>query len=88
MERIDSSTKMPKRKATHPPVAKLKDDGLRYAKKPAGSAYASSNTYNGKATRSCFMCGKHKPRDEGEHKKMFGTSQFVCFGCRPKKESL
>lgn len=61
----------------------ISNDGLRYKQRAAGSPFGSHSNSN--AVRSCFLCGSHKPMNEGCTRKMAGRHQFVCFGCKPAK---
>lgn len=65
--------------------SKIKPDGLRYKDKSRGSPFHTSAVGG---TKSCFLCGGHKPIAAGHIKMMCGTRQFVCFGCRPPKVSV
>ena len=62
------------------PVTKsqIMDDGLRYKAKVAGSPFGESARYAHNATMSCFLCGKHRPRDQLMTRKLLGRAQTVC----------
>jgi len=53
------------------------EDGLRYKSKVGGSPFAG-NSHLGNATKSCFLCGKHRPQKEMMTRKLIGKSQAVC----------
>lgn len=52
-------------------------DGLRYKAKVGGSPFFAPNCA-GNATKSCFLCGKHKQRKDLKMRKLIGRSQSVC----------
>lgn len=56
---------------------KILEDGLRYKSKVGGSPFMTASS-PGAATMSCFLCGKHKPRNELKSRKFIGKSQAVC----------
>lgn len=57
----------------------IKDDGLRYKAKVAGSPFGGTNQYTAAtSTMSCFLCGKHKPRSLLKTRKLLGKAQSVC----------
>ena len=62
----------------------IKEDGLRYKSKVAGSPFSGRTFAMG--TMSCFKCGVHKPRATGSFKKLLGQTMFVCGDCKPVKE--
>ena len=53
------------------------DDGLRYKSKVGGSPF-KDNSYLGNATKSCFLCGKHRPQNQMMTRKLVGKAQAVC----------
>jgi hypothetical protein len=53
------------------------DDGLRYKAKVSGSPF-KSGAYSGISTMSCFLCGKHRLRNQLGTRKLLGKSQAVC----------
>lgn len=59
--------------ATRPQVERIREDGLRYAKKKSGSGFGLY-----KNTRSCFVCSKHHPQSEGVTVGLMGKSEFFC----------
>jgi hypothetical protein len=61
------------------PAAKTKilQDGLRYESKVSGSPFTAAFSF-GAATMSCFLCGKHRPRNALGTRKLMGKSQAVC----------
>ncbi|MDE2418025.1 MAG: hypothetical protein KGN32_09485 [Burkholderiales bacterium] len=60
-----------------PSKTAILEDGLRYKSKVGGSPFATASD-PGKATMSCFLCGKHRPRSEMMTRKLVGKSQAVC----------
>ncbi len=60
-----------------PSKTSILDDGLRYKNKVGGSPFVTTS-HPGKATMSCFLCGKHRPRSEMITRKLVGKSQAVC----------
>jgi hypothetical protein len=52
-------------------------DGLRYKSKASGSPFGATSSF-GAATKSCFLCGKHRARSQMGTKKVAGKSQTVC----------
>lgn len=63
------------------PTSKVNECGLRYEFKKPGSLFGPMQI--APTTMSCYLCGKHKPREEGTFKKILGRSTFVCIGCKP-----
>jgi hypothetical protein len=61
------------------PVSKttVLDDGLRYKSKVSGSPFGGSS-FSGNASKSCFLCGKHRPQSEMMTRKLIGKAQAVC----------
>lgn len=63
---------------TKPPSkTKILEDGLRYKSKVGGSPFMTASS-TGPSTMSCFLCGKHRPRNELKSRKLIGKSQTVC----------
>jgi hypothetical protein len=62
------------------PVTKsqIVKDGLRYKAKAAGSPFGETNQYAHTATMSCFLCCKHRPRNQLMTRKLLGKAQNVC----------
>jgi hypothetical protein len=59
--------------------------GLRYRSKTPGSPFASAGVFSA-ATMSCFLCGKHRPRQALKSRKILGKTQFVCVpSCKDAK---
>jgi len=58
------------------------ESGLRYKSKPGGSPFGTA-TANG--SMSCFLCGVHKPRNQGQFRNVAGKSVLFCFECKPPK---
>ena len=59
----------------------MKEDGLRYASKKAGSLFGESGTGSfSAATMSCFLCGGHRAMSTMGSKKILGKSRRVCGG--------
>lgn len=52
-------------------------DGLRYRSKTPGSPFAPTGAF-APSTMSCFLCGKHRPRQWLKTRKLLGKSQCVC----------
>lgn len=52
-------------------------DGLRYTSKTPGSPFASLNSVS-LNTMSCFLCGRHQPRNTLKSRKLAGKSHLVC----------
>ena len=52
-------------------------DGLRYKSKASGSPFAAAASFGG-ATMSCFLCGKHRPRQLLKTRNLIGKAQSVC----------
>ena len=52
-------------------------DGLRYKTKVGGSPF-KHDSFIGNATMSCFLCGKHRPRQDLKTRKLIGKAQTVC----------
>lgn len=64
----------------------ISPDGLRFTAREGGSPYNGGISQgNTKWQRSCFLCGAHKPTEQGSYRSMAGKQTFVCFGCRPPK---
>ena len=60
-----------------PSKSAIVEDGLRYKSKVGGSPFATPS-HPGLSTMSCFLCGKHRPRNELMTRKLIGKSQTVC----------
>ncbi len=52
-------------------------DGLRYKTKIGGSPF-KVDSLGGAATMSCFLCGKHRPRQLLKTRNLIGKAQSVC----------
>jgi len=48
----------------------INSDGLRYKSRPTGSPFGP--TGHAGAIMSCFKCGKHKPRTQGDGPQVLG----------------
>ncbi|WP_046115507.1 hypothetical protein [Aquincola tertiaricarbonis] len=60
----------------------IRDDGLRYKAKPAGSRFPGATGLT-TGTMSCFRCGVHRPIADLEFKPVLGIKRRVCrAGCR------
>jgi hypothetical protein len=58
-------------------ATKTKEDGLHFKAKVAGSPFGTStNSYN--PSKSCFLCGKHRPQTELTMRKLVGKYHAVC----------
>ena len=60
-----------------PTKDKVLTDGLRYKTKVGGSPF-KVDPYIGATTMSCFLCGKHRPRQDLKTRKFIGKSHAVC----------
>lgn len=60
-----------------PATTTINSSGLTYKNKAAGSPFIKTASMAG-ATMSCFLCGKHRPRDHLKKRNLFGKSQSVC----------
>jgi hypothetical protein len=58
----------------------ISEDGKRYAKKPAGSAFGSANPYSAVSIKSCIKCGKHRDVRLMEGVKIAGRHYLKCIG--------
>jgi hypothetical protein len=56
---------------------KIQADGLRYKVKEGGSPFASAGDFQA-GTMSCFLCGKHRPRNTLKTRRLLGKAQHVC----------
>lgn len=56
---------------------KIQADGLRYKSKEGGSPFASAGDFQA-GTMSCFLCGKHRPRNTLKTRRLLGKAQHVC----------
>ena len=56
---------------------KIQADGLRYKAKEGGSPFASAGDFQA-GTMSCFLCGKHRPRNTLKTRRLLGKAQHVC----------
>ena len=54
----------------------INHDGLRYAKKAAGSMYGQS----GGQMMSCIRCGRHRPRSLLKPTRLAGAIHYRCGG--------
>ena len=72
-----------------PPVkSTIVSDGLRYKSKVGGSPFRV-DPYIGAATMSCFLCGKHRSRQDLKTRKFIGKSHSVCApSCKELDEAL
>ena len=59
-------------------TSQIVKDGLRYKAKVSGSPFGETNQYAHTATMSCFLCGKHRPRNQLMTRKLLGKAQNVC----------
>lgn len=55
----------------------LNDDGLRYRTKVAGSPFGRAGPHV-TASKSCYLCGKHRPVAALQYRRLLGKSQAVC----------
>ncbi|HZE92425.1 MAG TPA: hypothetical protein VE029_12070 [Rhizobacter sp.] len=56
---------------------KIQADGLRYKTKAGGSPFAAAGDFQA-GTMSCFLCGKHRPRNTLKTRRLLGKAQHVC----------
>jgi hypothetical protein len=54
-------------------ITKQSPDGLRFAQKVSGSPYGSMGN-----SRSCFLCGKHRPPGQLMSKRVLGRVERFC----------
>ncbi|MEO8297884.1 MAG: hypothetical protein ABI574_08760 [Burkholderiales bacterium] len=59
------------------PKTTIDPDGLRYRSKAPGSPFTATGAF-APSTMSCFLCGKHRPRQSLKTRKLLGKAQFVC----------
>lgn len=70
---------------TPPVVDQVREGGLRYKSKKAGSSFAPAGGGSGfsGASMSCFKCGNHRPMFSLVNSKIMGINRRVCDGgCR------
>lgn len=66
---------------------KIQADGLRYKVKEGGSPFASAGDFQA-GTMSCFLCGKHRPRNTLKTRRLLGKAQHVCApSCKEAEEA-
>lgn len=66
-----------------PVKTRIQEDGLRYTSKVGGSPFLGNGH-----TRSCFKCGKHRPADQLQAKRVLGRTEMVCKpSCKELAES-
>ena len=56
---------------------KRTEDGLRFAAKAPGSPFKSTA-----ASRSCFLCGRHRQAADLKSKRVLGRTEMIWFNCR------
>jgi hypothetical protein len=59
------------------PKTTIQADGLRYKSKVGGSPFAAAGDFQA-GTMSCFLCGKHRPRNTLKTRRLLGKAQHVC----------
>jgi hypothetical protein len=59
------------------PQDKIDANGLRYRNKTPGSPFAAQGAF-ASGTMSCFLCGKHRPRNMLKSRRLLGRNEAVC----------
>ena len=73
-----------------PVVDKVREGGLRYRTKKAGSMFAPEGALVGflGSSMSCFKCGKHRPMMSLVNRKILGINRKICDGGCNKVEAV
>jgi hypothetical protein len=53
------------------------NDGLHYKSKVGGTPF-KEGSHMGATSMSCFLCGKHRPRQQLKTRNLIGKSHTVC----------
>jgi len=60
---------------------KMDEAGLRFTKhQVTGSPFSHPRSHT---LMSCFLCGIHKQRSDGQFRKVAGKNVLFCFECKP-----